>query len=55
MKGLKIAFCPFCGCQNEGRPLANDHPEGPYDGLKLPLEIKAALLNVVAKHSKSLE
>ena len=25
--------CPFRGCQNEGRPLANDHPEGPYDGI----------------------
>ena len=24
--------CPFCGCHNEGQPLAN-HPEGPYDGI----------------------
>ena len=22
--------CPFRGCQNEGQPLANNHPKGPY-------------------------
>ena len=25
--------CPFCGCQNESEPLANDHPEEPYDDI----------------------
>ena len=25
-----VVFCGFC---NEGSPLANDHPEGQYDGI----------------------
>ena len=33
VKGLKNAFLmQFLDCQNEGRPLRNDYPEGLYNG-----------------------
>ena len=48
--------CSFRGCQNEGRPLINDHLEGPYDGFgdsSSWMKIAAGLKHTTKKSRKA--